>query len=117
LVAGQQFLHGRLLTLDSVERLFESLLDEALAQSFHGSRPTRVGLSNTVVGPVWTIGVGLQEDLSTSNFLPGSPQLLDNALKLKAFLLRQSNDIQLPHGTPPVPCNIADSPDIANPTF
>src|SRR5262249_33092727 len=101
LVARQQLLHGRLLTLDSVERLFKSLLDESLAKSLHSSRPAPVSLGNALVGPMGPVGIGLEQNLCTSDFLPRSLQLLDNALKLDSFLLRQPHDIQLPHGTPP----------------
>jgi hypothetical protein len=59
-------------TLNAVEDFIESLLDESLAQSFNGSRPTRVGLGDAFVDPIWPIGVGLEQNLSTSNFLPGS---------------------------------------------
>jgi hypothetical protein len=61
-----------LLTGNSVECFIESLLDESLAKSFNGSRPTHVGLGDALVNPIWTIGVGLEQHLSTSNFLPGS---------------------------------------------
>jgi hypothetical protein len=90
-----------LLTLNAVECFIESVLDESLAKSFNGSGPTRVGLGDALVDPVWTIGVDLEQNLSTSNFLPGSLELFDNALQLDSFLLCQSNDIQLLHGTPP----------------
>jgi hypothetical protein len=90
-----------LLTLNAVECFIASVLDASLAQSFNGSRPTRGGLGDALVHPMGTIGVGLEQNLSTSNFLPGSLELFDNALQLDSFWLRQSNDIQLPHGTPP----------------
>jgi hypothetical protein len=101
LIACQQFFHGRLFALDPVECLFEALLDEPLAKSFHGSGPTRVCLGDALVSPIGTIGVCLEENLRASHLLPGSFQFLDYSLKLESFLLRQSNDIQLPHGTPP----------------
>src|SRR5229473_2624506 len=101
LVARQQLLYRRLLTLNAVECCIESLLDESLTQSFNGSRPTRVGLGYALVDPIWTTSVGLEQNLSTSHFLPGSRELFDNAPQLDSFLLRQPNDIQLPHGTPP----------------
>jgi hypothetical protein len=77
------------------------MLDEALAQSFNGSYPTGIGLGDGLVYPIWTIGVGLEQNLSTSHLLPGSLALVDNAPQLDSCSLRQSNDIQLPHGTPP----------------
>src|SRR5438094_2380885 len=101
LVARQPLLSGRLFTLNAVECFIASVLDESLAKSFNGSRPTRVGLGDALVDPIWTTGVGLEPHLSTSNLLSGALELFDNALQLDSFLLRQSNDIQLPHGTPP----------------
>src|SRR5205809_8022384 len=59
LVARQQLLSGRLFTLNAVECFIESVLDESLAKSFNGSRPTRVGLGDALVDPIWTTGVGL----------------------------------------------------------
>src|SRR6266496_2205254 len=91
LVPRQQLLHRWLLTLNSVERLFESLLDEPLPKSFNGSRPTGICLGNTIISPVRSIGVGLQQNLGTSNLLTSPLQLLDNTLKLNSFLLRQTN--------------------------
>jgi hypothetical protein len=76
------------------------VLDASLAQSFNGSCPTGVGRGDALVEPIWTIG-GLEHNLSTSNCLPGSLELFANALHRDSFLLRQSNDIQLPYGTPP----------------
>jgi len=40
-----------------------------LAQSFNGSCPTCVGLGDALVDPIWTIGVGFEQNLSTSHFL------------------------------------------------
>jgi hypothetical protein len=106
-----------LLAFHSIERFFESLLNESLAKPFYSSRPASVCLGNALVGPIGTIRVGLEKNLGPSDFLPGSLQLLDNALKFDSFLLRQPHDIQLPHGTLLVPRSIAISPKNANPTF
>jgi hypothetical protein len=101
LVTREQFFHRRLLTLDPVERLFKSSLDESVTKPLHGSRPTRECVSDTLIRPIRAIGIGLEQHLSTPHLLPGPFQLLDNTLKLDSFWLRQSNNIQLPHGTPP----------------
>ena len=69
LVACQPLLHGRVLTLNAVEGFIASVLDTSLAKSFNGSCPTCVGLGDALVDPMWTIGVGFEHNLSTSNFL------------------------------------------------
>jgi hypothetical protein len=56
---------------DPVERLFESPLDQPQSKPFDRSRPTRKRLGDTLVGPIWPVGVGLQENLSTPNLLAG----------------------------------------------
>jgi hypothetical protein len=90
-----------LLTRNAVECCIASVLDDSVAKSFNGSCPTGVGLGDALGDPMWTIGIGFEQTLSTSDFLPGSLELFDNALQRDSFWLRQSNDIQLPHGTPP----------------
>jgi len=89
------------LTLNAVEYGIASWLDASLAQAFTGARPTHVGRGDALGAPMGAIGVGLEQNLSTAHFLPGSLSLFDNALQLDSFLLRPSNALPLPHGTPP----------------
>jgi hypothetical protein len=52
------------------------------------ARSTRKRLGDTLVGPIWPVGVGLQENLSTPNLLTGPLELLDHGLKLIPLLIR-----------------------------
>jgi hypothetical protein len=101
LVARQQLLHGRLRSFDAVERFVKTPLDQPLSQPLDRSCPTRERLSDAFVGPIRTVGVGLQQNLGTSNLLARALEFLDNALQITPLLIRQSHDIHLPHGTPP----------------
>ena len=74
-----------------------------LLNSLHA---TRERFGNPLVGPVRTIGIRLEQHLSTADLLTGSLELPDDMLKLKPFLIRKSNDILLLHGNLLVPCNI-----------
>jgi hypothetical protein len=64
------------------------VLDETLPKSFHRSGPTRKRLRDPFVGPVRTIGICLQQNLSTPHFLPSPLQPLHNFLKFDSFWLR-----------------------------
>jgi hypothetical protein len=101
LVARQKLLHGRLRSFNAVKRLVKTLLGESLSKPFDGSRATQERLGDSLVRPIRPVGVRLEQNLGASNFLTGAFELLDDAVKLISFLIRQSHDVQLPHGTPP----------------
>jgi hypothetical protein len=101
LVARQKLLHGRLRSFNAVKRLVKTLLDEPLSKPFDGSRATQERLGDSFVRPIRPVGVSLEQNLGTSNFLTGAFELLDDTVKLISFLIRQSHDVQLPHGPPP----------------
>jgi hypothetical protein len=81
LLAGQQLLHGRPRTFDPVERLFETPLDQPLSQSLDRPRPTREGLRDSLIGPVRSVGIGLQEDPGPPHLLSRPLQFLDDAFE------------------------------------
>jgi hypothetical protein len=101
LVARQKLLHGRLRSFNAVKRLVKTLLDEPLSKPFDGSRATQERLGDSLVRPIRPVGISLEQNLGASNLLTGPFQLLDNAVKLISFIIRQSHDVQLPHGSPP----------------
>src|SRR4051794_3796374 len=84
-----------------MERLLKTLLNQSLSQPLNRSRSTGKCLGDTLVRPVRSVSVGLQQNLSTPNFLARSLQLLDNIPKLLPFLIRQTHHVQLLHGIPP----------------
>ena len=58
------------------------MLNEAVPKSLNGSRPTRKSLRDTLIGPIRTIGICLEQNLCTPHFLAGLVQLLSDILKL-----------------------------------
>jgi hypothetical protein len=84
-----------------VERRFKTALNQPLSNQLYRSGSTGERLGDPLVGPLRPIGIGLQQNLGTPNFWARPLQLLDNASKLIALLIRQSHDINLLHGTPP----------------
>jgi hypothetical protein len=97
-----------------VERVFKPLLNQSLPKPFNGSRPARERFGDSVVDPIRPVGIRLQENLGTPNFLASSFQLLDNTAKFVA-VNRTTYNFCMAHLL--VPCRIADSPEFSNPTF
>ncbi|HUY32782.1 MAG TPA: hypothetical protein VMV69_08365, partial [Pirellulales bacterium] len=100
-LACQQLVHGRLRSVDAIERLVKTTLNQPLSEPLDRSRPTRERLGNTFVSPIRSIGVGLQQNLGTPNLLTRPLQFLDYAAKLAPLLIRQSHYVPFLHGTPP----------------
>ena len=69
-----------------MKRLVETPFDQPLSKPLDRSRPARECLGNTLVSPIGTIGIGLQQNLGTPNLLTGPFQLFHNGLKLRAAL-------------------------------
>ncbi len=87
-----------------------------LANPFDRSSPTGERLGNLLVGPIRTIRISLQQDLSASHFFAGPLQLLHHHLKDAPFLVRQTNHVLLVHRPPPCgPHRIVDFPIGSNP--
>jgi hypothetical protein len=106
-----------LCSFDPVKRLLKTALDQPLAEPLDRSRPTRKCLGDALVGPIRSVGVGIEQNLGTANFLCRSLQFLDNALKLIPFLIRQSHNGSLLHGTPPCAMQNRQSGQIRQPDF
>src|SRR5262249_16017748 len=85
----------------TIQRLSKAVLDEALTNVFDGLSSASERLGNPMVGPVRTVRVGLQQNLSASNLLARPLQLLDHDHEFVTFLSRQPDDILLVHRKPP----------------
>src|SRR5262249_13231726 len=101
LLAAEQLLGRRRLTLVAIDRPPEAALHEPLADVLDSLPPAPERIGDPVVSPVGAVRVSLREDLGASYLLAGPFQLLDHSRQLTPLLIRQSHDVLLVHGEPP----------------
>jgi hypothetical protein len=97
LLAVQQLRSRRILPLDPIERLLKPAFHQMLADVLHRLGAAAKRLGDSPIGPIWTIGIGLEQNLRPPNLLAGSAQLLYHPAQLFPFLIRQTNHILLSH--------------------
>jgi hypothetical protein len=117
LISAEQFFGRRPLALRSLKRLPKTPFDQPLANLLHRLHLAGKRFRNPLIGPVRSVRIRLEQDLSTLYLLTRSLQFLDHLLKFSPLLIREPNHILLSHGNPPwLPNKMTELAKPTNPT-
>jgi hypothetical protein len=101
-----------------VQRDLKAFRYKALSDVLHRFGTAQKRLGDLLVGPVGTIGIGLEQNLSPPHFLRRSFQFLNHTAQDFPFLFREPNNILLFHGNPPwLPTSLRDLAKSGNPNL
>jgi len=89
------------LTFLALQGQLKAFDDQAFAETLDGLDATVERLGDLEIRPRRTIGIRLEQDLSTANLLRRSFEFLDDFLTRATLFVRQPNEILLVHGAPP----------------
>lgn len=87
----------RCLAFHALQRQLKPVHHKSLADIFNRLNAASIRLANLFVRPSRSFRIRFQQDLSTTNLLRGSLQLLDELLANPTLRIGQSNDIFLVH--------------------
>ena len=92
---------GRFLAFLAVQSQRKAFGDQAFAEILDRLHAAVEGLGNLDIRPPGSIGICLEQDLSTTKLLRRSLESLDDPLTDSPLFLRQPNNVLLVHGKPP----------------